>query len=272
MCSALSKWRLVQCWRFPTAGCFRITGLCWGILSCHGHWLPLSSDLTPFPDTFLCRQPMARWPAWPQTKQWGQLTLLCCIQLLHLPLVSDDGRWGRAAGGQGSAGVTELPEGFEIWVRCFVSEDACGVSSIIAAQLACNSVSTFACLSESLLSSWAVLTVTGRGFATVPRRFSLSASLLIDLVIWSKRKSSLTCCWRNSHPRMYTWRSNESISTQHKYLILTCKGSPHLWEGRSQHRRYFHEQAFIIQSQHTAYFLLLAMSSSSRAVNSSPLM
>ena len=62
-------------------------------------------------------------------------------------------------------------------------------------------------------------------------------------------------CGRNSHPHMYALRSNESIITQHKYFVFTCKGSPHLREGRSQLQRNFPKHSIFIKSSVTQHFM-----------------
>lgn len=92
----------------------------WGHFSCHSHWLPLSRGLSPFPKDSLWRKPMARYPAWPQMKQWGQLTLFCNKQSLYRPLSAAVSAWGWIVGEQGFSGVT-LSIGFTICARCLAN-------------------------------------------------------------------------------------------------------------------------------------------------------
>ena len=65
-----------------------------GLNTVHDHWLPFSCDLFPFSDDLLCKQPMARYPAWPQIKQWGQLMVPFVIQSWHLSFLSTDNGCG----------------------------------------------------------------------------------------------------------------------------------------------------------------------------------
>ena len=192
--------------RFPMSCAMRFFGSDWhgvadGLILNVGLTLfmitgcPFSCDRFPFPDDLLCKQPMARCPAWPQIKQWGQPMVPLVIQSWHLPFLSTDSSCGRLNEVLGPPDCMHSAV-LSTRVMCLVREDTCAVSCLIASRLASNSASTRVGVFMSvcpLPSCWATLTVTGRDLDTTPRRFNLPSSSVMDLVICSNRKSSLIC-------------------------------------------------------------------------------